>query len=197
MQQWVYEPEPGQDVAAGLPAALARLAYSGKQANGSGGFPDPIPKRFPTPPPVAVPPLQRSSGSPGSTDFGAAAGGCAGVTGAGGVPLVIVGLMRLTSDSESALAPWLALMAPTLVVSRRPAEPPELAAVPQAAVSSTAVTRSTRSLFIATGITQRATLTDGLDAALPWRSCYRAVTCTVRRPPSGSSPQASRRARSI
>ena len=62
-QRNVYEPKPGQDVAEGLPPALARLAYSGKQANGSGGFPGPIPERFPTPPPVAVPPLQRSTGA--------------------------------------------------------------------------------------------------------------------------------------
>jgi hypothetical protein len=42
---------------------------------------------------------------------------------------------------------------------------PEMVAVPQAAVRSAAATRSTRSLFIAMGITQRASSADGLDAA--------------------------------
>jgi hypothetical protein len=47
----------------------------------------------------------------------------------------------------------------------------EVVAVPQAAVSSTAATRRTRSLFIAMGITHGATPADGLDLRNHGPSC--------------------------
>src|ERR1700737_3695595 len=84
-------------------------------------------------------------------------------------PLRIGGFGRLRSSSMP-LATLVPAFAPASTRTLPELEidltcEPEIVAVPQAAVRSAAATRSTRSLFIATGITQRATLTDGLDAA--------------------------------
>ena len=88
--------------------------------------------------------------------------------GAGTVPpLWTGGFGRLRSSPEAtevpAFAPALTPTVPELEIDLTCV--PEIVAVPQAAVRSAAATRSTRNLFIATGITQRATLTDGLHAA--------------------------------
>jgi hypothetical protein len=48
MQQWnVDEPGPGQDVAAGLPPALALLAYCIAHAGSGGCVTDPVDDRLP------------------------------------------------------------------------------------------------------------------------------------------------------
>jgi hypothetical protein len=82
----------------------------------------------------------------------------------------MAGFGRLRSSSEPAVT-----LAPAFAPAstrRSPGfetdltEEPEMVVVPQAAMSSAAATRSTRSLFIAIRITHGATLADGLDAAL-------------------------------
>ena len=72
-------------------------------------------------------------------------------------------MVGLVDRSVAAFAPASTRTVPELEIDLT--WEPEMVAVPQAAISSAAATRSARSLFIATGITRRATLTDALDAA--------------------------------
>ncbi len=115
---------------------------------------------------VPMPPPQRSKaepivGSPTGGEAGFAVGGLAGVD----PPVLTGGLGRfvMSDGSESAFAPALRL---TPANEAGCAFELECVAAPlQAAVSSAAATRSTRSALIAIGTTHRTTAADGLDAA--------------------------------